>query len=162
MARRATSAPTKAAEATAADPATVAATEDAPAPIEDAKASTQAPVAETDTIPGHNWLTDGSDPVTFPGTLTMRDAPPEGAATLNAEPEQPTDATDASKNENPAASQPGGLIVRVTGPKKGRWRIGRYFTRTPVDIPLDDLSEDEKRALVRDLTLNVEVLRSEA
>lgn len=51
-----------------------------------------------------------------------------------------------------------GMVVRVTGPKKGRWRIGRRFDRTPVDIPLDDLSEGDRKALDADKTLTIEVV----
>lgn len=45
---------------------------------------------------------------------------------------------------------PAGAVLRVTGPKKGRWRAGRHFTAEAVEIPLDDLTEDEIAALMDD------------
>ncbi|RWR26792.1 hypothetical protein D2T29_19640 [Sinirhodobacter populi] len=47
--------------------------------------------------------------------------------------------------------------IRVIGPKRGRWRIGRRFGSDPVDIPLDDLSEEEARALSEDPLLTISV-----
>lgn len=47
-----------------------------------------------------------------------------------------------------------GLTITVIGPKKGRWRIGRHFSPEPVEIPLEDLSEDEKQALISDPALS--------
>ncbi len=48
------------------------------------------------------------------------------------------------------------LVVIVTGPKRGRWRIGRHFTHEPVTIPVDELSEDQQTALLSDPKLSVE------
>lgn len=56
------------------------------------------------------------------------------------------------------APQPSGMVVRITGPKKGRWRAGRRFTAEPVDIPLDDLTKDKATAFNDDPTLSVEVI----
>lgn len=54
--------------------------------------------------------------------------------------------------EPPAAAAPS-LIV--TGPKKGRWRIGRKFGPEPVTLLAADLSEDDLKALGDDKTLTV-------
>ncbi|MDO9639686.1 MAG: hypothetical protein Q7J44_14190 [Pseudotabrizicola sp.] len=43
----------------------------------------------------------------------------------------------------------------VTGPKKGRWRIGRKFGPEPVTLPVAELTEDELQALADDKALNV-------
>lgn len=48
-----------------------------------------------------------------------------------------------------------GLAVVVVGPKAGRRRIGRSFGAEPVSIPLEDLSEDDKAALIADPHLSV-------
>lgn len=54
------------------------------------------------------------------------------------------------------AAAPAGLVAIVTGPKKGRWRAGRFFTSEPVSIPLAELSEDDQAALLGDPRLSVE------
>lgn len=49
-------------------------------------------------------------------------------------------------------------MIRVVGPKKGIRRAGRRFGRDPVEIALDDLSEDQIAALRDDPALSVTVL----
>lgn len=51
-----------------------------------------------------------------------------------------------------------GMVVRVIGPKKGRWRAGRFFAAEPVDIPGDDLRQDDLNALRGDPKLTVEMI----
>ena len=53
--------------------------------------------------------------------------------------------------------EPSGLEVVVVGPKRGRWRAGRHFGPEPVRIPVEELTEDEKAALVADPVLIVSV-----
>lgn len=53
---------------------------------------------------------------------------------------------------------PSGMVVKVTGPKKGRRRAGRTFGREPVEIPIEELSEDEVAALNADPALTVTVV----
>ena len=53
--------------------------------------------------------------------------------------------------------EPSGLEVVVVGPKRGRWRAGRHFGADPVSIPLEELSEDDKAALLADPVLIVSV-----
>lgn len=48
------------------------------------------------------------------------------------------------------------LVVVVTGPKRGRWRAGRHFTAEPRIIPVQNLSEADKAALIADPRLAVE------
>lgn len=48
-------------------------------------------------------------------------------------------------------------MLTVFGPKRGRWRIGRRFTREGTKIALYDLSEDEITALRGDPTLSFEI-----
>ena len=50
-----------------------------------------------------------------------------------------------------------GLEVVVVGPARGRWRAGRHFGAAPVRIPVEELTEDEKAALVADPVLIVSV-----
>ncbi|PRZ48345.1 hypothetical protein [Tritonibacter scottomollicae] len=65
-------------------------------------------------------------------------------------------AVAAASSEN--AKQPGGTdaaqptfhgrkFLRVVGPEKGFRRAGRKFGSKPVDIPLDELSEEQELAL---------------
>ena len=53
--------------------------------------------------------------------------------------------------------EPSGREVVVVGPKRGRWRAGRHFGAEPVRIPVEELTEDEKAALVADPVLIVSV-----
>lgn len=48
--------------------------------------------------------------------------------------------------------------VVVTGPEKGRWRIGRKFTREPSSIPVGELSAAEMEALSADPELHVQII----
>lgn len=53
--------------------------------------------------------------------------------------------------------EPSGLEVIVVGPKRGRWRAGRRFGPEETRIPLEELTEDDKAALVADPLLIVSV-----
>lgn len=57
---------------------------------------------------------------------------------------------------------PEGYVVEVTGPAKGRWRIGRKFGPVPVSIPAPDLTEPQLRALDDDPELHLTMRRIEA
>jgi hypothetical protein len=59
---------------------------------------------------------------------------------------QPDDAASLPGNNLPGETPPGEVLI-VTGPKKGRWRIGRRFGPEPVEIPLADLTEAQALAL---------------
>lgn len=48
-----------------------------------------------------------------------------------------------------------GKTISVKGPKKGRWRIGRFFSSEVVEIPLAELSAKDKAALKADKRLTV-------
>ncbi|MVO16850.1 hypothetical protein [Parasedimentitalea huanghaiensis] len=50
-----------------------------------------------------------------------------------------------------------GSLVTVIGPHTGRWRVGRYFTSKPQEIPLDDLKKGQLEALQNDPKLLVSV-----
>ncbi|SDY55358.1 hypothetical protein [Citreimonas salinaria] len=60
----------------------------------------------------------------------------------------------ASRTPIPTKAKP--LVVVVKGPKRGRWRAGRHFGAQPVTIPLEELTEGEKAALIADPRLSVE------
>jgi len=64
-------------------------------------------------------------------------------------------ASQAGGGASPATENSGPLVVEVTGPARGRRRIGRRFTREPQIIEMDDLSEDDKAALIADETLTI-------
>lgn len=63
--------------------------------------------------------------------------------------------------EASAEKEPVREIV-VVGPKKGRWRSGRRFDRTPTRIPLGDLTEEELEALHADPKLEVGMMPVDA
>ncbi|MDF2232178.1 hypothetical protein P2H44_06390 [Albimonas sp. CAU 1670] len=74
------------------------------------------------------------------------------------------DAAPAASGEDGGApepaiqdDEPSGLEVVVVGPKRGRWRAGRHFGAEPVRIPEEELSEDDKAALLADPVLIVSV-----
>lgn len=60
------------------------------------------------------------------------------------------------RKPSPAAAS---AFVRVTGPSRGRWRIGRHFGPEPVEIALADLSEEERARLEADPALTIEIVR---
>lgn len=70
-------------------------------------------------------------------------------------------ATAAAKTSPQVAAgdltKPSGVVLRITGPKKGRRRAGRQFGPAPVLILLDDLTEAEIEALRDDPALKIEV-----
>ena len=51
--------------------------------------------------------------------------------------------------------------VQVTGPKRGRRRLGRDFGREPVSIPIEALTDADLAALHADPALTVEVIKVE-
>ena len=53
--------------------------------------------------------------------------------------------------------EPSGREVVVVGPKRGRWRAGRRFGPEETRIPLEELTEDDKAALIADPVLIVSV-----
>lgn len=67
----------------------------------------------------------------------------------------PDRAGDAKVSASPAAAKASGLMVVVTGPKRGRWRAGRKFGSEPVMIPIEDLDEAAFEALNSDPRLQV-------
>ncbi|MGD9863590.1 MAG: hypothetical protein AB7S99_10285 [Pseudodonghicola sp.] len=82
-------------------------------------------------------------------------------ATESAEQKEPAERKEPTEPEQPdePLAEPD-KVLRVTGPKKGRWRIGRRFDRSPVDIPFHELSEDDVQALDADKTLTIELVQA--
>jgi hypothetical protein len=68
----------------------------------------------------------------------------------------PQAGADSAPATNPAST----MLVRVTGPKRGRWRAGRHFGPEPVDIAAGDLTEAEIAALAGDPALSVEMIET--
>jgi hypothetical protein len=64
------------------------------------------------------------------------------------------DAAKEAKAEKPARAK-APAVVTVVAKQPSRWRIGRQFGPTPVEIPLDQLSEDELARLNADPLLVV-------
>lgn len=89
-------------------------------------------------------------------TLAERIAAAEAEAEGQDTPPSPTAGGDQAGADPQASPSVPGLVVRVTGPKKGRWRAGRHFTAEPVDIPMDELTGDELAALEADPKIEIE------
>jgi hypothetical protein len=66
----------------------------------------------------------------------------------------PAEATASNQVISPLTGPEGWEIV-VTGPAKGRWRLGRHFGPEPIVIPAVDLTEAQARALHDDPELTV-------
>ena len=77
-----------------------------------------------------------------------------GAAAENGH-EPQAGAKVAPADKKPPAQTPKTVIV--TGPIGGRRRAGRRFGAEPVEIPLDELSDDELRVLKGDPALSVSI-----
>ncbi|MEM5477168.1 hypothetical protein [Pacificibacter sp. AS14] len=75
----------------------------------------------------------------------------------NAEAEATKGDVIGSADEDQEHSKSGGY-VDVTGPAKGRWRIGKHFTRQTQRIALADLKDGELDALEADQELAVTVV----
>lgn len=65
-------------------------------------------------------------------------------------------AADKAPPSTPSEAKP--KTVVVTGPAKGRWRIGRHFTAEPVSIDEADLTAEQIEALQADPALTVEIV----
>lgn len=86
------------------------------------------------------------------------DAPASAAAA--AAPVDPKPQSEEKVPAKAAANMPTdkGFILRVKGPAKGRWRAGRHFGPEAIDIPADELSEEDMQKLHGDPELTVLVL----
>ena len=90
------------------------------------------------------------------GLATLLDPAVAIASAISGDP-PPAGASDQQAISN-EGSRPELSALRVTGPKKGRRRIGRNFDRNPVTIPAADLSDDDITALLADPALTVETV----
>lgn len=77
------------------------------------------------------------------------------AASATAAPQAP--APDVVKPKGKAK----GHVLRVMGPAKGRWRAGRKFGPEPVDIPVDELTEEDLAKLEGDPELTVSLVEAD-
>lgn len=74
----------------------------------------------------------------------------------------PAAAASAEPPADPAGDfEPGEFFVRVTGPRKGRWRAGRQFGREPVFIDAAELTPEARDAIYDDPMLSAEVVSAE-
>jgi hypothetical protein len=87
-----------------------------------------------------------------PETTGAESAPtPVSAATAAEAAPAPVDPIpEAEALELGNVTGPDGVAVSVTGPARGRWRIGRHFGPTPVVIPLNELTLRQAEALHAD------------
>lgn len=97
-------------------------------------------------------------------TLGDGDATGAGAAAPSAiaapEAPAPNVGTDDGEDHSQKCG-PEGYAVLVTGPAKGRWRIGRKFGPEPVSIPAQELTEPQLRALDEDPELTIQLVEIE-
>lgn len=64
------------------------------------------------------------------------------------------DADAGAKAKADADAKPVDMVI-IKGPERGRWRIGRKFTREATEIPREDLSDGQLEALEGDPELIV-------
>lgn len=100
---------------------------------------------------------DMNDQTKDTGT-TAADTGNAGAAAKPAGAGKTAPAAAAAKEVKAKKAEAPAPTVVVTGPEKGRWRIGRKFTREPVSISIDDLAEAEVLALQADPELVVQLV----
>jgi hypothetical protein len=92
---------------------------------------------------------------------TLGDGDAKGAEVT---PSQGSTAPDApapdvvSDEDHSQRRGPEDYAVVVTGPAKGRWRIGRKFGPDAVSIPVQELTEPELRALDEDPELSLKLV----
>ena len=101
----------------------------------------------------------GDAPTADDGEAPAATAPtaPEPAVAAPAAPAAPEVTTDSKGQARTEPAEDPGPVVTVIGPKKGRWRAGRHFTREAAKIPLSELAEAELEALKGDPRLTVTV-----
>jgi hypothetical protein len=88
---------------------------------------------------------------------------PTGAASepASAAAEAAVAPVDPKSDDHSDRYGPEGYAVVVTGPAKGRWRIGRKFGPEPVSIPASELNEPQMRALDDDPELTMQLVKLE-
>ena len=127
-----------------------------------------APISETDQ-PGSKSLAEPIDQKPAPeGTEDQpdqnpvsetKDTPPVPAASeMGTGAGAEVAAAASAPNPDERSSDPDGYYVRVVGPRKGRWRIGKHFGREPVFLPLDDLTDEDADALRDDPALSLSMV----
>ena len=156
MARKTTNAEGRAADAEAQASTAAEKPEQGPAPTEAAVAASAADGSaqgpEAAVVPAKTGETDGGSPA--PGADEAAGAAANGRL-------KPVLSIAERLGEVMAGAailpEPSGLEVVVVGPKRGRWRAGRRFGPEETRIPLEELTEDDKAALIADPVLIVSV-----
>ena len=163
MARKTTNAEGRAADAEAQASTAAEKPEQGPAPTEAAVAGAEAAVTasaadgsaqgpEAAVVPAKTGETDGGSPA--PG------ADEAAAAAANGRLKPVLSIAERLGEVMAGAAilpEPSGREVVVVGPKRGRWRAGRRFGPEETRIPLEELTEDDKAALIADPVLIVSV-----
>jgi hypothetical protein len=132
------------------------------------KTSAAAPVAApTTAVPGTEAQTIIQDAAQTTATQsTLGDGDATGAAqeapSATAAPQAPAPDVVTEPEDHSQKRGPEGYAVQVTGPAKGRWRIGRKFGPEPVSIPVQELTEDDLAKLEGDPELVVALVSIEA
>ena len=80
------------------------------------------------------------------------DADAKAKAKADADAKAKADADAKAKAD--ADAKPVDMVI-IKGPERGRWRIGRKFTREATEIPREDLSDGQLEALEGDPELIV-------
>lgn len=125
-----------------------------------------AAAAATTAAPGTEAQTNIQDAATATVTQsTLGDGDATGAAeeapSATAAPQAPAPSVVTDEDHSQKRG-PEGYAVEVTGPAKGRWRIGRKFGPEPVQIPAQELTEADLRALDDDPELSLKMVPIEA
>ena len=156
MARKTTNTQGRAADAEAQTSTAAEKPEQGPAPTEAAVAASAADGSaqgpEAAVVPAKTGETDGGSPA--PG------ADEAAAAAANGRLKPVLSIAERLGEVMAGAAilpEPSGREVVVVGPKRGRWRAGRRFGPEETRIPLEELTEDDKAALIADPVLIVSV-----
>ncbi len=117
-----------------------------------------APTPPADENASHEVAPAGADAAATNGAVQPGAATGATEATGVAPQNTPpaTHATEGTQSGVPSELA-SGVVVRITGPKKGRRRAGRHFGKQPVDVPIDDLDNAARVALIADPTLTLQL-----
>lgn len=85
----------------------------------------------------------------------IAEAEAKAKADADAKAKADADAKAKAAAEAEAKTKAKASLVVVKGPERGRWRIGKHFTREAEEIPRDELTDDELEALENDPELIV-------
>lgn len=88
-----------------------------------------------------------------PAPVEEAQAAPAAVIAAEAVPADDAAGIPADQAAPPEPAEP--AHYEITGPRKGRWRAGRFFTAEPTLVPVRDLTDDEIEALLHDPAIHI-------